>query len=825
MCGIAGIWLKHGPSQARLDQAVEHFRSSMVHRGPDAFGFHKIGQQAVFVNLRLAIVDRTDRGNQPFYAPCGRKGIVYNGEVYNWRVLRSRLRESYPFQSNADTEVVLATYLLNGEGAFAELNGMFGLCIWDEESMSFVLARDRFGSKPLYIYEDDDCIAFASELRGLLGLEGLDFSPDPIGFQDYLAFRYNLAPRTLFRRIEKLPSGHLFSFKGGKREKVVAFSRLRISEPSLTRSEESYVEELDALLTSSVRGQLMGEVPIGILLSGGLDSSTIAAYAHKAGSRLKAYSVGFPEVNEFAFSRDVARHFDLEYEELIITQDELRTSIDRVIGELDEPIADPACFALSRVCQRMREEVTVVLSGEGGDELFAGYGHHQLALQDARSPDQIYRDFFHRSANNLHVADWMRHKSLPLHHLRFRPLFDRADSPLCGMQNFELHTWLPENLMMKADKISMANSLEGRFPFLDNELFHFAAQLPLEMKIPRAGSSKHVLRKLMQQHLPSSVLTRPKMGFTVPPAFILASLRERLGCIIDSLRGSALTDVLDLDGISKTLEIYYLNPRDRPVFEAWNLAVLLLWWSEWSNYQTRPLVPYLPKLSKTMSNTNVANSPDFRLELVDEAEHLIPRPYGTLQTLNLDHLYRYAYAKGYCYNADVLDAAMGCGYPSLILNCRSYTGLDIDANMVAFANEHYSPLVNGNALFVHGSVLDLPFENQSKDVYISYETIEHLQPNQVSQYFSEVRRVLRPGGRFICSTPIYRGEHFGLLTKYHYFEFQYMQFEVALANAGFRILDTLYQWPPHFTLEHVKPSFEQTQQVAPFLTVCVCRVV
>lgn len=596
MCGIAGIWLKHAADGGRLDRAVKHFHQSMRHRGPDAFGEHRIGQQAVFVNLRLAIIDRSDSGNQPFYAPGGRKGIVYNGEVYNWQALRTPLENRYPFQSRTDTEVVLATHVLHGNMAFATLNGMFGLCIWDEDAKSFVLARDRFGAKPLYIYEDEQCVAFASELKGLLGLEGLDLSPDPIGFQDYLAYRYNLAPRTLFKRIEKLPAGCLLRFIDGKRGEPRAFARLQINEPQSTRSEGSYVEELDALLAASVSAQLMGEAPIGVLLSGGLDSSSIAAYVHKAGARLKAYSIGFPEVNEFTFSRDVARRFELEYEELMITQDELRAGMDRVLGELDEPIADPACFALSRLCQRIREDVTVVLSGEGGDELFAGYGHHQLALQDSLSRDELYLQFFYRSANNLNVSDWMRDKNLPLHHLRFRPLFDRADTPLCGMQNFELHTWLPEDLMMKADKIAMAHSLEGRFPFLDNALFDFAARLPREMKIPAPGTSKHVLRKLMEPQLPSSVLTRPKMGFTVPPAFFLAPLRERLMGAIESLRGTAIDEVLDLDGVRASFEQYYAAaPGSLPVFPIWNLSVLLLWWTEQLPQQVpRCLAPAAP---------------------------------------------------------------------------------------------------------------------------------------------------------------------------------------------------------------------------------------
>ena len=215
----------------------------------------------------------------------------------------------------------------------------------------------------------------------------------------------------------------------------------------------------------------------------------------------------------------------------------------------------------------------------------------------------------------------------------------------------------------------------------------------------------------------------------------------------------------------------------------------------------------------------------FNLAEVDENEHLIPRPYGTLQSLNLDHLYRYAFAKGLCYGADVLDAAMGCGYASLLLNCKSYTGVDIDPNMVAFANETYLPMMGGaRHRYVQGSLLELPVADHSIDTFISFETIEHIQPGEVGKYFEEAKRVLRPGGRFVCSTPIYRGDKFGLLTRYHPFEFRYQQFEATLLANGFSLVETLYQWPPHFTLEHVVPSLAQTQQAAPFLTICVAQV-
>jgi len=213
----------------------------------------------------------------------------------------------------------------------------------------------------------------------------------------------------------------------------------------------------------------------------------------------------------------------------------------------------------------------------------------------------------------------------------------------------------------------------------------------------------------------------------------------------------------------------------------------------------------------------------FDLSLVDENEHLIPRPYGTLQTLNLDHLHRYAFAKSFCYNADVLDAAMGCGYSSLLLNCRHYTGVDIDHNMVAFANEQYKPLIP-NATYRQGSVLDLPVESGSIDTAISFETIEHLQPGDIGTYFAEMRRVLRPGGTFLCSTPLYRGDTYGVLTRYHPFEFRYGHFENVIAGSGFDLRSVWYQWPPYYTLQTVVPSFEQTQQAAPVIVVTVSQL-
>jgi asparagine synthase (glutamine-hydrolysing) len=577
MCGIAGIHYKQGVDVDRLERVAGHFGTSLRHRGPDAFGAHRT-ERAVYVNLRLAIVDRSG-GDQPMYEPDGKRGIVYNGEVYNWQALRQALAGNYPFSTHCDTEAVLASVLERGNAGLAALNGMFGLCIWDDRDGSFLLARDRFGAKPLYVYEDGQCIAFASELRTLLGVEGLDHTLDPVGFQDLLSYRYNLAPHTMFARIRKLPAGCVLRFDG-RTSRIERFAEIELHEPAESRPEADYLAELDALMQDAVRSQLMGEVPIGVLLSGGLDSSAIAAYVHRAGARLKAYSIGFPEVNEFEFSRDVARRFDLDYVEVTMTQGELRDGMDDVIAHLDEPMADPACFALSRLCRRIREDVTVVLSGEGGDELFAGYGHHQLALHPGLDRDTLFAHFFFQSANFIDANQWLRDKTLPQHHLRLRTHYDRADTPLNGMQCLELHSWMPENLMMKADKVLMAHSLEGRFPFLDLDLWRFASTLPQSMKLPHAGSSKHVLRRLMSTQLPRSVIERRKMGFTVPPAFFLKTMQSRLLAAVDTLRGHQVGQVLDLDAIAGLIRSHYAGDSGIPVFKIWNIAVMLLWWTE-----------------------------------------------------------------------------------------------------------------------------------------------------------------------------------------------------------------------------------------------------
>lgn len=581
MCGIAGIYFKRSVAASELDAVETFFAQSLRHRGPDDFGVHR-GERALFANLRLSIVDRAG-GSQPIYTDSGRQGIVYNGEVYNWEALRTHEPcQSYAFKTQTDTESVLASYQAKGADAFAELNGMFGLCIWDEEKDVFVLARDRFGSKPLYVYEDGNCFAFASELKTLLGLPGFDMRLNPLAFQDFLTYRYTHAPYTFFQNIEKLPAGHWLRFDKNGRH-VESYTQIAFQEPDpmAVETEESYVEALDHAMRASVRGQLMGEVPIGVLLSGGLDSSAIAYYVQQCGARLKTYNIGFAEINEFEFSREVAKAFDLEHVEICMTQDELVEGMDKTILRMDEPIADPACFALSRLCETVKQDVTVVLSGEGGDELFAGYNQHTQVLHPGLDRNAYFHQFFAWSAYFDDASSWLRDKRITADHLRYKSVYDRSDTVLNGMQAFDMHTWLPENLMMKADKILMAHSLEGRFPFLDLGILNLACRLPQSMRLPHPQSSKHVLRKLMAPKLPRSIIERPKMGFTVPPGIFLDRLQKRFLDMLDGLKGSEIDEVLDLESIRAFVQQYYATqqPDGITVFKVWNLFTVLFWFA------------------------------------------------------------------------------------------------------------------------------------------------------------------------------------------------------------------------------------------------------
>lgn len=574
MCGIAGIIGKRNFSKDEIRGYLDRLKYAIAHRGPDDDGQH-ICENSGFIHTRLSIVDRGG-GHQPIFNKDKSIGIIFNGEIYNYNYLKEILvKQGHSFFTKTDTEVILKAYEEYGTDSFDLFNGMFSFCIWDSNKNTIYLVRDPFGTKPLYIYNDNEKIIFASELKGILSLPNIDLSLEYAGFQDYLTFRYIQAPYTFFKKIKRVEAGTYYEIKKGKLIQYRYWDP-KYREPYITPDIGEVKEEFEHKLYNAVKSQLMGEAPIGALLSGGIDSSSIAYFIHKCGANLTTFNIGFPEVNEFEFSTAVAKDYGLKHVQVLTTVEELIKSFERIMTAIDEPIADPACFPLYRLCEELKQHVTVILSGEGGDEILGGYPQYLGTITEGLCYNDNFSSFIEKSwyfkDNNAFFND----PFLPVHTWRFKKYFE--EQPLLnGMLAYDIKTWIPENLMMKADKILMSHSLEGRFPFLDKELFEFMANQPQIFKINQQdGKSKWLLRELMEPYLPESVLSRPKMGFSVPISRFLQEMKPVVMNVANSLQDSILSEVLNSEHIKNTFYNYYENKTVTDL-QAWTLFVMSYW--------------------------------------------------------------------------------------------------------------------------------------------------------------------------------------------------------------------------------------------------------
>ncbi len=576
MCGFAGYVYKRGPVAARAVESLAGLGNLILHRGPDDGGVHVGGEFAV-VHRRLSIID-VIHGQQPMATAKGKLGVAYNGEIYNFKSLRSGLEKNgYEFRTDCDTEVLLAMFQRDGVECFNRLDGMFTAFIWDcrqSDVGEYYLVRDHLGIKPLYLYEDEEKFAFSSELMPLLTIDGLDLSVDPIGISSYLTYRYTIAPRTFFSRIRRIEAGTYVRIKDGLATRW-RYWDLPVETGLNPMSMDEAAEDLVRLLRDSVARQQMSDVPVGLLLSGGLDSSAIASLCADIGVSMTSFSIGFPDLNEFGYAREVADKFGLRHVAVETTPDEIVSRFDRVVSAMDEPIADPACFPLHILCESIKSEVTVVLSGEGSDEMFAGYPQYPLVMGDPGGSDARFRQFM--------SASWyFGDRPLPLRQgvdparVRLQKIYFDERATLSGMLAFDLKTWLPENLMAKADKILMSHSLEGRFPFLSVPLLEFAATLPDSLKLGQEAG-KLVLKKAFKDKLPPSILDRRKMGFSVPVAQLLEQMKDRLSDLI-SARSGILSEYLDYRALEKDFEDHFSGRKEQSLW-LWTILVLLSWQS------------------------------------------------------------------------------------------------------------------------------------------------------------------------------------------------------------------------------------------------------
>lgn len=555
MCGIAGVI---DPQSSDLGGDLARMLQRLVHRGPDGEGSHIERERSVALGMRrLSIID-LEGGWQPIWNEDNTICVVFNGEIYNYVELREELRRSgHRFRTQSDTEVLVHLYEEHGEQMTSRLRGMFAFCILDKRSRSLFLARDHFGQKPLYFTRSGNRFAFASELKALLTLPWVDREPDEDAFLDFATWLSLPPPRTHLRSIRKLSAGN--SMRVSLAEPTCEPQRYwkyeLTAEPDLIDI-DSAVAELDRALTESVALHLRADVPVGILLSGGLDSRAVLAYAQaRQEGKAKSFSVGFgSDDSELIGAAKTARELGSEHHELELRADDFANSFDKVVGLLDEPIGDPACFALLRLCEFARGHVKVLLSGEGSDEILAGYEGRYAGMMATMSRSRSIRllarilpmPTVHASASRwerlLHRAHsspateaiQLRIEGLPgdirkpmvLDHDQLATLRQRMVSlgetayrsqrdQLSSLLVLDIEWQLAESLLQKADKMSMGASMELRTPILDIGVAKVAARIPSSLKLRAGGPGKYVLRKLLSQKL-GDALDRPKLGFPVP---------------------------------------------------------------------------------------------------------------------------------------------------------------------------------------------------------------------------------------------------------------------------------------------------------------------
>ena len=585
MCGFAGI-LTRRPFSGGLCPHVRRMAGTLVHRGPDDEG--EWADEAAGVALgfrRLAIIDLSPAGHQPMTSGSGRFTLVFNGEVYNHGVLRSELRgRGHRFRGHSDTEVILAAFEEWGvPAAVARFIGMFAIAVWDAERRALSLVRDRLGIKPLFVYHEPGTITFASELKALVAGPRFDATLDPDALAAYLRHLYVPAPATIYRRARKLPPGHVLTLEDPEAAlppsrpfwSLEAVAAAGMAEP-FTGTEPEAVDELERLLADAVRLRMEADVPLGALLSGGIDSSLVVALLQEISPRpVRTFSVGFdrPEHDEAHHAAAVADHLGTDHTRVLLTGDDALALVPRLAEVYDEPHADAGQIPTQLVCAVARRDVTVALSGDGGDEVFGGYNRYasgeRLFRRAMAVPAAARRlvgsgltrlptaslDRAHRAAaavlpsalrhrlvgEKLHKVGAMMRADTPggmylslmsawQHPGTLVPSARRAPTaveslldrpwPAAHLDRVMLAdqlTYLPDDQLAKVDRASMASSLELRVPLLDHRILEFAWRLPASLKI-RGGETKWLLRQLLYRRVPRQLVERPKMGFSVPLA-------------------------------------------------------------------------------------------------------------------------------------------------------------------------------------------------------------------------------------------------------------------------------------------------------------------
>jgi asparagine synthase (glutamine-hydrolysing) len=615
MCGICGVYNAR-TGEPVSPELIERMTDLISHRGPDDRGVYLDGSLGLGF-ARLSIIDLSG-GHQPMANETGDIWVVFNGEIWNYKALRKELIEKgHVFRTNCDTETIVHAYEEYGVECIARLHGMFGLAIWDSPRRRLLLARDRIGKKPLYYTCVNGSLLFASEIKALLEHPRVKRQADVQALADYLSVRYVPGPATLFANVYKVLPGHWLLYEHDSlREECYwdyTFGKT-VNQPI-----DEYIQGIRQHIQRAVEERMIADVPVGAMLSGGVDSSIITGtMSQLAGQRVKTFSVGFdvPDCNELPYARLVAQHFGTEHYELFVNSSDMVQHWPLLTWHRDEPVSEPSDIGVYLVSRLARQHVKVVLSGEGGDEVFAGYPKYVVDwlasyyhLLPAPVRDQMITPLLERlpySLRKLKMAArvlsqpaperWMSWFGIFNGHLKNQVLSDQTNASvdddasrvfrrwlernpqrdnLSSMLYLDTKIWLPNNLLMKADKMTMAASLEARMPLLDYRLIEYAASIPSSDKI-RLFKAKYLLKRAYADFLPEPILTRKKMGFNVPVA---TWLREGHRHLIPSLLLSERArsrGFLNNDYVAYLLR-NHLEGRTNYAAQLFTLASLELW--------------------------------------------------------------------------------------------------------------------------------------------------------------------------------------------------------------------------------------------------------
>ncbi len=632
MCGIAGFAdsfpLSSGFDAVGAGALVRRMCAAIRHRGPDDEGV--LVEPGVALGMRrLSIID-VATGHQPIHSEDSRVWVVFNGEIYNFRELRRELEAAgHVFYTATDTEVIVHAYEEWGRGALVRLRGMFALAIWDRESRRVLVARDRLGIKPLYYAVAGGRLYFGSEIKSLLEAPEIPRDLSAEALDHYLSFLYAPRDASFFRAVSKLPPGHSLTWQDG-RAVVEPYWELPVAE-RFEGSDEEAVDRLHAVLRDAVRSHLVSDVPLGAFLSGGVDSSLVVALmAEATGAPVKTFSIGFgePRYDELAFARRVADRFATDHHEEVVTADAVGV-LDRLVTHFDEPFGDASAIPTWYVSQLAAKHVTVVLSGDGGDELFGGYDRYlpdpRVAAIDRRAPavrplagwisavlpsgarGKRFLGHLARSQRGRYLdaigffgaddkrallsGDLRRQLGAEDPEQQLARRFDRFELlPWPSqMMRFDLETYLPEDILTKVDRMSMAHSIESRVPLLDNAVVEFAASLPPALKI-RGGRRKHVLKEVAARFLPLELIDRRKQGFAVPlDLWLRGDLRELAA---DTLLSSRCLQrgYFQPAGVRRLVHEHLSGRRDHAL-RLWQLVVLERWHQRYVDPESGSFLP------------------------------------------------------------------------------------------------------------------------------------------------------------------------------------------------------------------------------------------